>query len=1267
MKHKLTTGLLLLTLAAAALSAPAGEADSKRILRIPKMVRPPVLDGTINEQEWVGASAFTGFSPLAERDQYPADMKRIVYLGYDDKNLYLAMHYTVPQGMPISATTKNQFDRDNENRLIFSDHLEIQISPQTLDRGRVNQAGVGFYKIIVNPYDVFSDYWYNNGTPGNEAAWSSGATVKSRVDKDVWQLEMAIPITGTMKGLDGNMISNADGLELVMQLAPANFCIGYGFGSWVSGGWDKFYQVTLDPLAPAMQFLGTGELIQGGLDLSVRMRGQKGQKARVGVTVFDTGNQAVFQDAKTLALSSDAWRTAEFRKSTLDVAPYEEALRGKRNWLILRVEADGKMVYTADLPFVRHTPESLAETYGFFVSGLQKAGAEEWKSRLTASDPATWKPVPNQAAAPISGVTLDDAGVFKPVMSNNTAYLLNSFSVNHMLVPFRARAGQPQPPDAMDKPQVGFWETELRGSGAGRFLMGAGNTLRWSDNPELRRRLNELIDGIEACRGTNGYILPYPPDKPVSEEPNYARAWLTHGLIDAAIAGNPKAYGLLRGHADWFNQWDLLPRLLYFSNNNHQGHIASTRTYLSPVGKPEDLQVAEKYYVCDWWLDQLAAREERAVWKYPLMNPHSYLITSFEAYLDHYRATGDKKYLDAMLGAWDLIHDKWEHVGGAMAICEGRLYKPGSCFITRTCTGETCGSVFWIKFNQRLHQLFPAEEKYVGEIEKSIYNVSLANQAGNGGIRYHARLQGNKERGDLCNTCCEGQGTRLLGSLPEYIYSISADGLYVNLYEPSSIQWQHAGKSLGLTLRGAFPFKPDVAITVTTPSPTAMALRIRVPAWAAADMPISVNGAPATVGKPGAYAILNRTWNAGDTITFTLPMDFRVTRYRGADQISGHERGAIEYGPILLAAVGPQSEELPVQLAHDPTKPRDWLTRQPDRPLRFAVVGDPERFLEPYWLTEAPGFTCFPILDPVGIRGAESFLTDTTVVMASYRVPAAEIRYTIDGSEPTAGSLRYAAPFRIERTTTVKAAAFVGGQPVASATRAVFNKVPCLPPTIRPSQDGKKLEIVAALSFPQGEIHYTVDGSDPTTPSPRYAGPLDMPAARTIVKAKAIAAGGIGSTTFTYVVDGVNPPLPDICLSDLNPVRATAWLGAVKKDCNSAGQPLEHLGRKYQKGMGVYAESELVYKIKPGYERFVAMAAVDAAARKLGSVIYEVYVDEQLVGRTALLRGSQPGWLFDLPLPAGARQLRLVVTDAGDGNDNDQADWLNAGFVSRKK
>src|ERR1035441_4216349 len=148
------------------------------------------------------------------------------------------------------------------------------------------------------------------------------------------------------------------------------------------------------------------------------------------------------------------------------------------------------------------------------------------------------------------------------------------------------------------------------------------------------------------------------------------------------------------------------------------------------------------------------------------------------------------------------------------------------------------------------------------------------------------------------NTCCEGQGTRLLGAMPEFIYSLAADGLYVNLFAASSIAWQQAGQSLKLHMVTGFPFRPEVELRFSAARPVRARLRIRVPAWAARDMPIRVNGSAAATGKAGTYVTLDRVWKEGDTVSFTLPMDFRLTHYAGVERVAGQEQYALEYGPI---------------------------------------------------------------------------------------------------------------------------------------------------------------------------------------------------------------------------------------------------------------------------------------------------------------------------------------------------------------------------------
>jgi DUF1680 family protein len=578
-----------------------------------------------------------------------------------------------------------------------------------------------------------------------------------------------------------------------------------------------------------------------------------------------------------------------------------------------------------------------------------------------------WRPVPFKINAPLSGVRLGD-GVFKDAMDNNIHYLLTSFTADELLRPFRDRAGKPQP-DGM-RPPVGFWDTDLPGSNAGRFLMGAGNTLRWVDHPELKAKLDTVVDGIEECRADNGYIMGY-PDETIfySERGAYTRSWVTHGLIEAGFSGNPKAFPLLRGYYDWFDQCKYLPELIRRAGQGVQGQIANTRVYHTPIGKPADIQVIQRYFQEDYWMDQLARRDPDAIWRYPYDHPHNYLITSLEPYLDQYTATGAKKYLDAAMGGWDLYHDNWLHIGGTIAICEGDVYEPKSYYLHRH-TGELCGSVFWARYSQRFQFLYPDQEKYPAQIEKAIYNVAMANQVGGTQIRYHAHLVGKKDKGASSNTCCEGQGTRLIGSIPEYVYSLAPDGLYVNLYHNSSVTWQVGARKMTAQMETKFPYGKDVTITLATVEPVKASLRIRVPGWAKERMAISVNGKVKAAGDPGSYVPVDRTWKDGDKITFTLPADFTLTEYKGFDQIPGRTRYALEWGPILLAAVGVTDPSREAQIPLDVDGFAKRLTPIDGSPLHFAIDGDPDHVYRPYWQVGDETFTCFPAIGTGATTGA---------------------------------------------------------------------------------------------------------------------------------------------------------------------------------------------------------------------------------------------------------------------------------------------------------
>jgi uncharacterized protein len=570
-----------------------------------------------------------------------------------------------------------------------------------------------------------------------------------------------------------------------------------------------------------------------------------------------------------------------------------------------------------------------------------------------------WKAAAYKVQVPRTGVTLQ-GGIFQTAMENNIAYLMNSYSVDELLRQFRERAGKPNPP-GLPKPDK-FWEEDLAGSNAGRFLMGAGNTVRWIDNPELRQRMNEVVDGIEQCRQPNGYIMAYPEDTIFySERGAYTRAWLTHGLLEAGYGGNPKAFGLLRGNYDWFNQCEYLPKLLRGAVQGGQGMIANTRMSLSPVGTPKDAQVIQQYFQENFWLQHLARQEQEAVWQYPYDRPHCYLLTNLEAYADLYTATGDPRYREAVLGGWNLYRDNWQQIGGSISIIEFEKDPPGSDYVHQK-LGENCGSSFWILLSQRFHQHDPDNEKYVGEIEKSIYNVILANLGGTTGIRYHTVMAGKKEEPTHNNTCCEGQGTRMLGSLPEHIYSIAPDGVYVNLFEPSTLEWPQAGTPAHWKMTTQFPMQPEVSLQVSAAQSVPAKIRIRVPAWAAKEMPIYVNGSLAATGKPGTYAVIERTWSSKDAITFTLPVAFRLTRYTGADQAEDAPRYGLEYGPILMAVIGSPDTVLQVKGGKYAEDLLGQISPKPGAPLHFQIAHNPDVELMPYWKVDQETFTCLPVI-----------------------------------------------------------------------------------------------------------------------------------------------------------------------------------------------------------------------------------------------------------------------------------------------------------------
>jgi len=551
--------------------------------------------------------------------------------------------------------------------------------------------------------------------------------------------------------------------------------------------------------------------------------------------------------------------------------------------------------------------------------------------------PGQWHPVSNAAEAPESGVALQD-GLLRSAFERNIAYQVKNWNMNS------------------------GWTSWLPGANEGRRMAGAANILRWVDNPPLRENLDSLINSIALRQRADGYVLPYEDSdmgKVVyganNERKPYDRRNFTLGLL-AAGRTDPSAMRVARKFQDWLYSSPYINTMLDGALGI-MGDQPNISMYHSTAGKAEDIVTQEKYWRQDWWLTQLRDQQALAISRFPLNRPHCYVLAPWIAYLDAYRATGDAKCIDAMLGAWQTYSDNFVHVGGSAAICEDcdNAYPYKSYYLHKH-TGENCGGAFWIDFNHRLLQLYPDQEKFASQIEETLYNVTLANQDASGNMRYHTNLVGTKDQANAIGTCCEVTNTGLLARLPEFLYSIATDGLYVNLYAASSITWKQRGSKVTVKTSAEFPEDTNVSMKLLTDVPLALKMHLRIPSWATRDVAISVNGQNIASGVPGTYATLARTWSNGDTVSFNVPIGFRVTKYIGFDRDADHDRYALQYGPLLMSLVGGTHVDI---AAGDLI---GSLSLVPGSRFHFAIAGHPDCKYVPYLHIQDETFTSFPTL-----------------------------------------------------------------------------------------------------------------------------------------------------------------------------------------------------------------------------------------------------------------------------------------------------------------
>ena len=128
-----------------------------------------------------------------------------------------------------------------------------------------------------------------------------------------------------------------------------------------------------------------------------------------------------------------------------------------------------------------------------------------------------------------------------------------------------------------------WWIQSPPASNEGRLLAGAGHTLRWEENADLRNLVTTIVTTIAERQRPDGYVLPFDElslaGRPFREgraselRPLYV--FFTKGLIAAYQSGDERAASILRRFYDRFDRSPYVNNLLEGSLGC-QGHVAST-------------------------------------------------------------------------------------------------------------------------------------------------------------------------------------------------------------------------------------------------------------------------------------------------------------------------------------------------------------------------------------------------------------------------------------------------------------------------------------------------------------------------------------------------------------------------------------------------------------------------------------------------------------------------------------------------------------------
>ncbi len=568
---------------------------------------------------------------------------------------------------------------------------------------------------------------------------------------------------------------------------------------------------------------------------------------------------------------------------------------------------------------------------------------------LRASSPSNKGSItvtPALATFPYSDVQLLDGPMKKQFEENHARFL--HLDDDSLLKVFRQMAGLPAPGEDMGGwYDIGGFSLEhndfhgfIPGHSFGQYVSGLARAYAVTGSEETRAKINRLVKGYgETLDAKAKFFVDY-------RLPAYTYDKLSCGLIDAhEFAHDPLAMEIHEKLTHAIIAY-LPEKALSRQEQRSRPHKDTSYTWDETYTLPENLflayqrsgdvfyrEMAKKYLEDDTYFNPLSQGNNVL----PFEHAYSH-VNAFSSAMQAYITLGSEKHLRAAKNGFEMLQTTQSFATGGWGPNES-FGEPGTGQLGNS-LGDThasfetpCGAYGHFKITRYLLRV-TKDSKYGDSMERMLYNTILGAwpiQADGTSFYYSDyATTGKKVWYGQKWPCCSGTFPQLAADYHISTYLRAPDGVYVNLFTPSKVQWTDGSGHYALTQETNYPFANTVKMQVSATKPSDFTIYVRIPAWTA-DAFLSVNGKRASESvQPGTFAAIKRNWSDGDRIELELPRPLRL------ETVDANHPNlvALLNGPVVLFAIADSqpSMERNALLQARPTNSAkgDWLAKASD-------------------------------------------------------------------------------------------------------------------------------------------------------------------------------------------------------------------------------------------------------------------------------------------------------------------------------------------------